>query len=168
MPSEGGVGFNASEYHRDAAAGWVCDPTLVRVLLDSRREGPGVNAEGTPKPSLLVVDDGPAIRLILEEYFSAAGWAVTCAASEDEARARLAVWTFNVAILDLRLSKRDAGDGFAIICLARTGAPTKTILLTGYGSEDTRTEAMALGAAAVLERPLCLAALREVVSRISG
>ncbi len=124
-------------------------------------------AEGALKPSVLVVDDEPSIRFILEEYFSNAGWTVTCAASEDEARARLDVLTFDVAILDLRLSKRDEGDGLAIIRhLARTGAATKTILLTGYGSEETRAEAMALGAAAVLDKPLRLAALRDLVSRL--
>ncbi len=127
-----------------------------------------MTAEGTPKPSVLVVDDEPSIRFILEEYFTAAGWTVVCAASEDEAKLKLAALTFDVAILDLRLSRRDSGDGgLAVIRhLAGIGSPTRMILLTGYGSQETRTAAMALGAAAVLDKPLRLAELREVVSRL--
>jgi DNA-binding response OmpR family regulator len=127
-----------------------------------------MTAEGTPKPSVLVVDDEPSIRFILQEYFTAAGWTVVCAASEDEAKVKLAAVGFDVAILDLRLSKRDAGDGgLALIRhLALTKARTRTVLLTGYGSEATRNEARDLGAAAVLDKPLRLAELKKVVNEL--
>jgi DNA-binding response OmpR family regulator len=68
-------------------------------------------AEGTARPLMSGVDDEPSIRFILEQSFSHAGWAVTCAASEDEPEARLTAASFDVAILDLRLSKDDTEDG---------------------------------------------------------
>jgi CheY-like chemotaxis protein len=127
-----------------------------------------MTAEGTPKPSVLVVDDEPSIRFILEEYLTAAGWTVVCAASEDEAKVKLGALSFDVAILDLRLSKLDSGDGGLALVrhLARTGARTRAILLTGYGSQETRDEAMAQGAAAVLDKPLRLPELREAINRL--
>src|SRR5512145_1837423 len=111
------------------------------------------------KPRLLVVDDEPSIRFVLDQYFTNLGWTVECASSFEEAMALLSTPHFDVAVLDLRLGKGVNGDvGVELIAhIGQRHPRTLSILLTGFGSPSTRQTALALGAAAVVDKPVRLA-----------
>lgn len=122
----------------------------------------------TPGFRLLVVDDEATIRFALREYFAAHGWAVTCASSVNEAKARLRELVFDVAILDLRLGADDHDGGLTLAQhVLESHADTRTILLTAYGSKETRADALAMGVDEVLDKPTRLWELCEIASRLA-
>ncbi len=121
-----------------------------------------MSLEDALKPSLLVVDDEPSIRFVLDQYFTRKGWSVACASSCEEAMALLEQPSFDVAVLDLRLGKGDQESvGIELVrYIARAHPSTLSILLTGYGSQLTREAALAQGAAAVVDKPVRLSSLQ--------
>ena len=120
------------------------------------------------KPSLLVVDDEESIRFLLDAYFGAHGWTVGCAASCAEALKLLEGPPFDVAVLDLRLAKSDGVDGGIALMqeIVRRHPQTHNVFLTGYGSEASRQEALAKGASKVLDKPVRLETLRNIVTEL--
>jgi DNA-binding NtrC family response regulator len=120
------------------------------------------------KPSLLVVDDEASIRFVLSEYFTGRGWSVVCASSRDEGMKLLEGPAFDVAVLDLRLTKGDQADaGIALLEeIVRRRPQTRNILLTGYGCQASRQAALARGAAEVLDKPVRLEVLLAVAARL--
>jgi CheY-like chemotaxis protein len=122
------------------------------------------------KPTLLVVDDEPSIRFVLDEYFTDAGWSVVCAATQTEAASVLEQKTFDVVVLDLRLAKGDRTDGGIALAeqIVRRRAGTRTIVLTGYGSPKSREAALAKGVDAVLDKPIRLEVLHARIKELTG
>ena len=119
--------------------------------------------------SLLVVDDEATIRFALREYFKANGWSVECASSAKEGEKKIAEGKFDVAILDLRLGTDDERGGLALARhIIETHRETRTILLTAYGSTETRTEALSIGIDEVLDKPARLWDLCDVACKLVG
>lgn len=118
---------------------------------------------------LLIVDDEPAIRFALCDYFHECGWEVDAAAEKEEAEALLAHTEYAVVIADLRLTGIYGIEGLDIIQWSRHLRPeTRVILLTGNGTPEIEAEARRLGADAFLYKPLPLPELERVVSRLTG
>jgi two-component system phosphate regulon response regulator OmpR len=60
-----------------------------------------------PKATLLIVDDEPDVREVLEEYFVAHGYAALCAESADAARALAATHAIDLALVDIHMLGED-------------------------------------------------------------
>ena len=116
---------------------------------------------------LLVVDDEPAIRFALSEYFTTQGWTVDSAAEKEEAEALLACTEYAAVIADLRLTGIYGVEGLDIIRWShRLRSETRVVLLTGNGTAEIESEARRRGADAVLHKPLPLPDLEAVIDSL--
>jgi DNA-binding response OmpR family regulator len=119
--------------------------------------------------SLLVVEDEPSIRFAIREYFEAEGWQVTCVSTAHEAEQALKDEPVDVAVLDLRLGVDDVDGGLVLAAWITRASPlTRTILLTGYGSEATLKKAHEIGVAEVLDKPTRLRELSRLATRLAA
>jgi CheY-like chemotaxis protein/anti-sigma regulatory factor (Ser/Thr protein kinase) len=84
---------------------------------------------------VLVVDDEPAIRELLEVALALRGADVTVAASLAEARHALAHHSFDVVLVDETLGPHDSGAAL-VVDLARTMPEMARVLMTGAPSVD--------------------------------
>lgn len=122
----------------------------------------GRNVANGGKPSILIVDDerntreGLAMALRRE-------WNIRTAESKDAALARLAEAPADVMLSDVRMP---GGSGLELLEAARAKYPRMAcVLLTAYGSVETAVEAMKLGAADFLTKPVNLDQLDIVLAR---
>jgi two-component system nitrogen regulation response regulator GlnG len=116
--------------------------------------------------AILVVDDEPSIRFVLEKALGKAGFEVVCAASAEEARERLAGRRFEVALLDVRLPGRS---GFELLEEIRAaGRRPFVVVMTAQDTLRAAVNAMRLGAEDYLVKPFDLERLVHVVSDLAG
>jgi DNA-binding response OmpR family regulator len=133
---------------------------MARNLLTRASVQPGAGR-------LLVVDDEPAIRFALSEYFRLNGWAVDAAAEKSEAEALLASTEYAVVIADLRLTGLHGVEGLDLVQGSRRMRPrARVVVLTGNGTPELEVEARRRGADAFLHKPLPLVHLEAVVESL--
>ncbi len=102
-------------------------------------------------PTLLLVDDDEAFRKRLGRALEERGFAVTLAASAEEALA-LAHEAPEFAVVDLRMPGMS---GLELLGALKQQDPnTRVVMLTGYGSISTAVEATKRGAAVYLTKPV--------------
>jgi two-component system response regulator PilR (NtrC family) len=112
-------------------------------------------------PHVLVIDDEPDIRELIELTLIKMGLQVSSAASVAEARRQLAETKFDLALTDMRLPD---GDGLEIV--RHIGAASLDVpiaVITAYGNAENAVAAMKAGAFDYLAKPVGLAALRSLV-----
>jgi DNA-binding response OmpR family regulator len=118
---------------------------------------------------LLVVDDEEPIRFALEDFFSAQGFEVDCAAEKEAAETLLASHRYALMVADLRLAGAESRQGLELVAWARKRRPDlRIVVLTAFGSAEAEAEARRLGADAFLSKPMSLPALKDVVSGLVG
>ncbi len=110
--------------------------------------------------SVLVVDDEPMVREVLERYLTAEGFSVGVAADGEEAIARFDERTPDLVLLDLMLPRVD---GYEVFRRIRERASTPVIMLTARGEETDRIVGLDLGADDYVTKPF---SPREVVARV--
>ncbi len=113
-----------------------------------------------PQNSILVVEDDPVLNGLLVKELRKAGYEISSAASWAEARARIASFAPNLVLLDMKLP--DA-EGFGPLTEIAQSRPV--VMLTAYGSVLQAVEAMRLGAADYLIKPVNLDELELVLLR---
>ncbi|GMW01012.1 MAG: sigma-54-dependent Fis family transcriptional regulator [Candidatus Hydrogenedentota bacterium] len=115
---------------------------------------------------MLVVDDEPGMRQLLQETFSDRGIHVTTASNGEKAIELLEKEAFDVVITDLKMPGRD---GLSVLRAARTTTnDTPVIILTAYGTIETAVEAMRLGARDFIAKPFKLAEIDLKINKIFG
>jgi DNA-binding NtrC family response regulator len=114
-------------------------------------------------PHALIVDDDPTSRETLGELVADEGFAVSTAGTLAEARALLREAP-DVALVDLVLPDGNGMDLFADVD-DRCG--TEIILVTGHASLETSIRALRLGATDYVVKPINVAHLRAVLSRVA-
>jgi len=123
----------------------------------------------TIQPHILVVDDDPQIRALLEEYLGENGLRVSVVASGTQMSQILADEAIDLVILDLRLAGED---GMAIARALRDGSAIPIVMLTGVRDEADRVMGLELGADDYLTKPFSprelLARIRTVLRRTKG
>lgn len=103
--------------------------------------------------SILVADDDPVIRRLLEKRLGESGYEVTIACNGMEAARLLDGKHFDVVITDL-VMPGDIG-GIELLQVAKDrDISTEVIVITAYSSIDTAVEAMKKGAVDYLEKPI--------------
>src|SRR5436189_2418034 len=101
---------------------------------------------------ILIVDDDPGFRTLLETILRDAGYEVTTGASAAEARNLGASATYQLVLSDLKLPD---GDGLDVLRWFQAHAPeAPVIMITAFGTVVSAVEAMKLGAADYLGKPL--------------
>lgn len=110
---------------------------------------------------VLLVEDDQSFRARLALSLEQRGVTVTQVQGVPEARDVLSRATYDAAILDLKLAE---GNGLSLIPLVRAQHPTaRIVILTGYGSAYTATQALKLGAVDFLAKPVSTAEVLKAI-----
>ncbi len=101
---------------------------------------------------ILIIDDDPGFRRLMETILAAEGYRVTAAGSVAEALRSLERRQFHAVVSDLKLPD---GDGLQILGWIHQHSPgTPVVMITAFGTVSTAVEAMKLGAVDYLGKPL--------------
>jgi len=122
-----------------------------------------------PKATILVVDDEPDVREVLEEYFAAQGYAVIGAESAEAAKTRAAQHPVDLALVDINMPGEDG------LSLARhlreRYARLAIVMLTSAGTVVDRVVGLEMGADDYVPKPFdpreLLARVKSVLRRTS-
>ena len=108
---------------------------------------------------VLVIDDDPGIRDIVQRYFTAQGFRVSTAADGAAARAVLELQRVDLALVDLGLPGED---GLSLTRHLRERWQTAIIIVSGRGETVERVVGLELGADDYVSKPFDL---RELLAR---
>lgn len=114
-------------------------------------------------PTLLVIDDEPAIRFSIVQVFDGTDIRVIAAENAAQANQKVAEESPDVILLDIRLGD---DDGLKLFAELRSSDPKSLIIfITGHGTSETAIEAMKRGAFDYLVKPLDARQIVEVVTK---
>ncbi len=121
-----------------------------------------LDRRGQPRPSrVLVVDDEPDIRELLELTLVKMGVDVVLAGSVGEAVARLREGELDLCLTDMRLPD---GEGLELVRLiASQGGEPPVAVITAFGSADNAVAALKAGAFDYVAKPVALERVRALV-----
>lgn len=111
---------------------------------------------------ILIVDDEPGIRRILEVAFSKSGYKVSTAASAEEALSILSESTVDCVVTDVTMPGMSGYELQGII--AQRWAETPVVLMTAYGTIPQAVQAIRNGAFEYVTKPFDLDQLKRVVA----
>ncbi|MFC1592170.1 response regulator [Thermodesulfobacteriota bacterium] len=101
---------------------------------------------------ILVVDDDKTIRALLEKKLTKMGHAIIVAENGSQAIDRLVENTFDLVLTDLKMP---GIDGIGVLeAVKQKNDLTQVIMVTAYASLDTAIQAMQIGAADYLNKPI--------------
>lgn len=103
--------------------------------------------------TILVADDDPVIRKLLEKRLSNAGYDITVAADGIEAARYLDQRHFDIVVTDL-VMPGDIGGIELLQIVKERNVETEVIVITAHSSIDTAVDAMKKGAVDYLEKPV--------------
>jgi DNA-binding response OmpR family regulator len=113
----------------------------------------------TERRNLLIVDDDPHVRRLLQLYLRASSFEVDEASTGEEAIEKFDNGSFDVVLLDLILPYYG---GFRLCQRFKEQNPsTKIVIITGDDSEETRTTAKECGADDFMAKPFSADAIVE-------
>ena len=115
-------------------------------------------------PHALLVDDDADAAETMAMLISSEGFTVATAGSLREARRQMALQEPDIVLLDLILPD---GSGMELFNDARLLPNTELVLITGHASLETSIQALRLGAADYLVKPMSLKQLQGVLSRVT-
>lgn len=115
------------------------------------------------KKRILIVDDEKNIRLTISKSLSSETIDVDHAISAEEALERLAQYSYDLMLLDLRLPGMD---GIELLSqLREIGIVVKTIIISAHGTIDLAVKLLKAGALDFIEKPFSPDEIREVVTK---
>lgn len=119
----------------------------------------------TDRRSVLVVDDEALIRWSLAEALADEGLQVQEAATGAEALALMGAWHGDppAVVLDLRLP--DVEDLSLLREIRRRWPDWPVFVMTAFGTPETHTEVLALGARAFVQKPCDVTSVARLVAR---
>ena len=115
-----------------------------------------------PQPHVLVVDDDPRLRALLQKFLARNGFMVTTARDAAHARRLLEGLEFDLLVLDVMMPGED---GLALTAALRETMSTPILLLTARGDADDRIRGLEAGADDYLGKPF---EPRELLLRITA
>jgi DNA-binding NtrC family response regulator len=118
------------------------------------------------KNRILIIDDEPNVRLMLETTLASVGYDVTKASDGEVALdiLRSSDHHLDLVLLDLLMPRMDGME--LLRRLRSTGNGVPVVILTAHGSIPEAVEAMKLGAIDFLAKPTTPDALRRVVAEV--
>jgi CheY-like chemotaxis protein len=118
---------------------------------------------------VLLLEDEEAILHPVGTYFRALGCSVDLAREPEEAAALVSHRHYDLAILDLRVTRFGGTEGLEVLReIRRRDHATSVIVLSAYISLEVEEEARALGADGVLRKPQPLPDLAHLAFALMG
>lgn len=114
------------------------------------------------QPTILVVDDEPKIRRLVESYLERAGYRTESAADGSECLRRFRAGEPDLVILDLGLPSLDGMDVARVI---RRESSVPIIMLTARADEGDKLDGLGIGADDYVTKPF---SPRELVARVGA
>ncbi len=114
-------------------------------------------------PHVLIVDDDDNTRAALAELIGAEGFTVALAADLREGTIQLGRQMPDAILSDLRLPD---GNGLELLRSLDGRSGVEMILMTGHASVDSAVDALRMGVADYLVKPINVARLKAVLARI--
>jgi len=126
----------------------------------------------TAQVHVLVADDDPVVRLVVEKTLQTAGYSVDCVADGKEVLSALKSRHYDLVLMDCRMPRMD---GFTATRQIRCGDPGGTldpkipvIALTGLTNEENRTRCLDAGMNAYVEKSARAHTLIKAIERCLG
>jgi len=116
-------------------------------------------------PHILVVDDEPDIRQILQDILQDEGYRVTVAEGAEQARIRFKDDPPNLVLLDIWMPGEDGISVLKHWVETEQLQNTPVVMISGHGTVENAVEAVRLGAYDFLEKPLSTGKLLLSVER---
>jgi two-component system alkaline phosphatase synthesis response regulator PhoP len=110
---------------------------------------------------ILIVDDEPGIRLVLENSLAREGYQISAASDGIEALKKLEETIFDVVLLDLAM--KPLGGIQVLNMIRERGIDSSVIILTAHSTVDSAVDALRLGAFDYLYKPATPDAIRQRV-----
>jgi DNA-binding NtrC family response regulator len=102
-------------------------------------------------PKILVADDEPNLRKVLQALLRQQGFLVECVADGQEALTRLQQERFDAVVTDLKMPRLD---GMALLRYVLANMrEVPVIMITAHGTVDTAVEAVKAGAFDFIQKP---------------
>ncbi len=114
-------------------------------------------------PHALIVEDDHDSAEVLAELIKTEGFSTAAAGTLAEARQQIVLRTPDVILLDLMLPD---GNGMDLFADVDEVADSDIVLITGHASLDTSIQALRLGAADYLTKPVNIRQLKNVLARV--
>lgn len=119
------------------------------------------------KKRILVIDDDPALRRLIAFGLSRAGYETSTAENGAAAMAALAERPVDLVLVDLMMPVVD-GLRFLRWLRQEAKAEVPALVFTSYDAQGVAEEALAIGAAEFVSKPVRLPVLLEKVARLIG
>ncbi|MCL4798763.1 MAG: sigma-54 dependent transcriptional regulator [Burkholderiales bacterium] len=115
-------------------------------------------------PHALIVEDDRDSAEVLAELIKAEGFSAASAGTLAEARQQIVLRAPDVILLDLVLPD---GNGMDLFADVEEAADSEIVLITGHASLDTSIQALRLGAADYLTKPVNVRQLKGILARLA-
>jgi len=140
------------------------NPPASASVLESAAETTPIGPSAVSKRRVLIVDDSETARKQVQVFLeNDPGLAVDTAPNGSDALKALADRNYSVIVTDLKMPRVD---GLQLLEeVQKRGLAADVIITTGFGTIDHAVQAMRLGAADFLTKPINLEHLRLVVQR---
>ncbi len=115
---------------------------------------------------ILVVDDDRDFAESLAEALHLDGHQVDVAFSGERAVEKFRLCDYDLTFLDVKLPGKSGVERFREMRTLRP--PARVVLVTGFDVQPLTDEAVAQGAHAVLQKPLDMQSLREMLGKINA
>jgi len=123
----------------------------IRAHPISRKSRPTDTVEASVRAKILVVDDDPGIRQLLQLHLTDANYQVTSVETSSEAVEQVTAEIFDLAVVDLRIGDED---GIALLeQLLRIQPTLPVIIATAHATIESAVEATKKGAYDYLTKP---------------
>lgn len=154
-------GVSRAEYKLTGAAGAL---EIGRSSPDEEIAAAPVGA-GEGRPRLLIAEDDPVIRNLLEFMLTQKGFAIDCVADGEEAMGRLHRKGYDLALIDLQMPKKD---GFEVTRAVRSreaagGAHMPIVALTAHAYQADQRKCIDAGMDAYVAKPFNFQELFAVI-----
>ena len=120
--------------------------------------------------TILVADDDPASRMLVDKVLRPRGDEVRLAQSGEEALSLFDAEPFDVVLMDIRMPRMNGIEATKAIreCERRTGKHTVIIALTAFALSGDKETFLAAGMDGYLAKPLRKAALLDAIERAAA
>ena len=130
-------------------------------MVETLSKDLGIRGSGARQACVLVVEDDPAMRRMILDYFAGNNIRTLAASGRHEMVGQLGSTEVDLVILDLRLGQED---GLDLLREVRSSSDIPVIIVTGHRRDDIdRVVGLELGADDYLTKPFNL---RELLARV--